>query len=84
MTTNTKLTAQSSQYEDDFWPVDEKASRKQLIAQIGQMNFRLSALRQENAGLIKRAAGQAEALQNYQRTHESAPVTLFDAAQEVK
>lgn len=43
-----------------FWPVDKNASRKQLVAQIGQMNFRLTALRQENAGLIKRAKAQAE------------------------
>lgn len=47
---------------DDFWPVDGKASRKQLIEQIGQMNFRLTALRQENAGLIKRVQGQASEL----------------------
>lgn len=46
--------------DGDFWPVDKNASRKQLIAQIGQMNFRLTALRQENAGLIKRAKAQAE------------------------
>lgn len=52
---------------EQFWPVDENASRKQLIELIGRMNFQLSALRQENAGLIRRNQGQAEALRNYQR-----------------
>lgn len=54
------------QQGDDFWPVDGNASRKQLIKQIGQMNYRLTALRQQNAGLVARVQRQAEALRNPQ------------------
>ncbi len=46
----------------EFWPCDAKMSRKQLVERIGQMNFRLTAYRQENAGLIKRNAGQSAEL----------------------
>lgn len=48
--------------DDNYWPVDMKMSRKQMVHQIGQMNFRLAALRQENAGLMKRNAGQCAEL----------------------
>jgi hypothetical protein len=52
-------TAQPSASADkDFWPVDGRASRKQLIEQIGRMNFQLKALRKENAGLVRRAKPQ--------------------------
>lgn len=54
------------QYGDDFWPVDGNASRKQLIKQIGQMNYRLTTLRQQNAGLVASVQRQAEALLNLQ------------------
>lgn len=44
-----KATADDSK----FWPVDMSMSRKQMAEQIGQMNFRLTALRNENEGLIR-------------------------------
>jgi hypothetical protein len=40
---------------EGFWPCDPSMSRKQLIERIGQMNYRLTELRRENARLAKRS-----------------------------
>jgi hypothetical protein len=47
--------------DGDFWPCDSSMSRKQLVKRIGQMNFRLTALRKENEGLRKKNNPQADA-----------------------
>lgn len=70
------------QQGNDFWPVDGNASRKQLIKQIGRMNYQLTALRQENAGLVARVQRQAEALRNLQSA--AAPAAQEDALDTVR
>ncbi|MEJ2800599.1 hypothetical protein WAE61_01870 [Comamonadaceae bacterium PP-2] len=45
--------AEPQPLDKDYWPCDPSMSRRQLVHRIGQMNFRLTALREENAGLIK-------------------------------
>ena len=64
---------------ESLWPVDGKASRKQLIEQIGRMNYCLTALRQENAGLVSRVQGQAAALRRNQgAAPQPAPAPLSE------
>lgn len=47
----TPPTSKATVDDSKFWPVDMNMSRKQMAEQIGQMNFRLTALRNENEGL---------------------------------
>jgi hypothetical protein len=51
----------------EFWPVDEKLSRKELIRQIGQMNFSLTQLRKDNDALSRKNKDQKQALTDLQK-----------------
>lgn len=54
---NENLAALRGELDDLFWPVNPSKSRRQLINQIGQMNYRLSAVRKQNSGLESRNKG---------------------------
>lgn len=57
---NENLAALRGELDDLFWPVNPSKSRRQLINQIGQMNYRLSAVRKQNSGLENRNKGLRE------------------------
>lgn len=57
---NENLAALRGELDDQFWPVNPSKSRRQLINQIGQMNYRLSAVRKQNSGLENRNKGLRE------------------------
>lgn len=57
---NENLAALRGELDDLFWPVNPSKSRRQLINQIGQMNYRLSAVRKQNSGLESRNKGLRE------------------------
>lgn len=57
---NENLAALRGELDDFFWPVNPSKSRRQLINQIGQMNYRLSAVRKQNSGLENRNKGLRE------------------------
>lgn len=57
---NENLAALRGELDDLFWPVNPSKSRRQLINQIGQMNYRLSAVRKQNCGLENRNKGLRE------------------------
>jgi len=65
--------------DTQFWTVSPKASRRDLVLQIVQMNHRITALREENRGLIRHLQGQREALRNYRKGGKSIePVFTLD------
>lgn len=57
---NEYLAALRGELDHLFWPANPAKSRRKLINQIGQMNYRLSALREQNDGLEKRNRGLRE------------------------
>ena len=57
---NENLAALRGELDDLFWPINPSKSRRQLINQIGQMNYRLSAVRKQNSGLENRNKGLRE------------------------
>lgn len=57
---NENLAALRGELDDQFWPANPSKSRRQLINQIGQMNYRLSAIRKQNSGLENRNKGLRE------------------------
>ncbi len=57
---NENLAALRGELDDLFWPVNPSKSRRQLINQIGQMNYRLTAVRKQNSGLESRNKGLRE------------------------
>jgi len=57
---NENVAALRGELDNRFWPVNPSKSRRQLINQIGQMNYRLSAIRKQNHGLETRNKGLRE------------------------
>lgn len=51
-----QVAPQATVDDSKFWPVDMSMSRNQMCVQIGQMNYRLTALREENEGLVRKNA----------------------------
>jgi hypothetical protein len=51
----------------DFWPPGENLSRKELMHQIGQMNFALDVLRKQTTSLTSRTQAQALELSKRQK-----------------
>lgn len=76
------LAALSGELDDLFWPVNPSKSRRQLINQIGQMNYRLSAVRKQNSGLENRNKGLREQVAVLNRAIEKrkAAVSALDVA----
>lgn len=79
---NENLAALRGELDDQFWPVDPRKSRRQLINQIGQMNYRLSAVRRQNSGLENRNKGLREqvAVLNRAIAKRKAAVSAIDVA----
>lgn len=79
---NENLAALRGELDDLFWPVDPSKSRRQLINQIGQMNYRLSAIRKQNSGLENRNKGLREQVAVLNRAIEKrkAIVTALEIA----
>lgn len=77
---NEYLAALRGELDHLFWPVNPAKSRRQLINQIGQMNYRLSALREQTEGLEKRNRGLREQIAVLNRAIEKRKA-VFNALQ---